>query len=122
MKTIGSCIITLILSASTLIYGQTRTDYFTDGDFTSSPTWDGNTSDFGIRVDDTIPNGNALPDSSFLASSSGAGKSTLLTAFGVLDEWKFSWATTNFAPSNNNYFGIILMCDRAVYGTIMYFC
>ena len=101
-----------------VVSGYGQVDDFTDGDFTSNPTWVGNTSDFSILADATLPGGSASTDQSFLGSDSSTGSVTLMTTSTEVNEWQFSLGSPDFNPSSSNYFGVILMSNVAVTGGI----
>ncbi|GIV34149.1 MAG: hypothetical protein KatS3mg031_1684 [Chitinophagales bacterium] len=96
----------------------TISDDFTDNNFTSAPSWTGNTTDFAVISSATIPNGSATTDGAYLASNASAGNAALTTSSAITSEWRFSLATPSFSPSDNNYFGVILMSDVALTGDI----
>ena len=76
-------------------------DDFSDGDFTSNPTWTGTESNF-------IVNNN------FQLQSTGteAGEAWLSTVIARNDEWRF-WIRENFSPSGNNFAEVWLTADQA---------
>jgi hypothetical protein len=101
------------------VYANTAIiDDFTDGNFTANPVWVGNTSDFSILTNSTLPSGNASTDGSFLGTNASSGKVTLMTASTENTEWKFSLGSPDFDPSSSNYFGIILMSSTSFSGDI----
>lgn len=77
-------------------------DSFSDGDFTQSPAWGGNTSKF-------IVNSSAQ----LQLNSSGTDTSYLSVPCTVIDstEWNF-WVKLPFAPSDNNYAKVYLVADQ----------
>lgn len=93
-------------------------DNFTDGDFTNSPAWEGDVSDYEIVTDAILAGGSTATDETFLGSKSSVGKSALVTSSANVTEWKFSLGSGNFSPSGSNYFGVILMSDIALSGDI----
>jgi hypothetical protein len=90
------------------------TEDFTDGEFTSNPTWSGSTSNYSVLTAATLPSGSASTDASYLGSNASVGSSALLMPSTEASEWKFSWGSTNFSGSSSNYFGVILMSDAVV--------
>lgn len=86
-------------------------DDFTDGDFTDNPTWGGSTGSYAVLTDGTVPDGAATTDGHFLASNANVGNAGLHTASDQVSEWRFSWASPNFSPSNANHFGVVLMAS-----------
>lgn len=90
----------------TQVFAQNFEDGFSDGDFTSNPTWGGNTSDFQIF---DLDGNNMLrldaneADISYLVTSS-----TNLIGF-----WEFFVQIDGTAPSGSNKAEIILMSDNA---------
>ncbi len=91
---------------------------FTDGDFTSSPVWSGDTNGYEILTDATLPNGNASTDGSFIGSVASTNYVILTTPSTEVSEWRFAFGSPNFDPSGANHFGVILMSDTAVTGDI----
>ncbi|AXG72784.1 T9SS C-terminal target domain-containing protein [Flavobacterium arcticum] len=111
----------ILFSAALFLSGVTvwgQTDDFTDGNFTSNPTWLGDTSFFTVITDGVVPEGSATTDGSFLAASVNQGNITLMTASTEVSEWEFSLATGDFNPSNSNYIAVVLMSDVAFSGDI----
>ncbi|OIQ15319.1 MAG: hypothetical protein BM557_11850 [Flavobacterium sp. MedPE-SWcel] len=91
---------------------------FTDGNFTSSPVWTGDTSLFHVITDATVPEGTAVTDGHFLAADVNQGNITLMTASDEVTEWEFSIASGDFNPSDSNYLAVILMSDVSFSGDI----
>lgn len=91
---------------------------FTDGNFTANPVWTGNTTNFTIQTATPYLSGGAATDGSYLASSATVGNITLSTPSSEVSEWKFSLGSGSFTPSSTNYFGVVLMSDIAVTGSI----
>lgn len=98
--------------------GVAQVDDFTDGDFTNNPTWTGDVSSFAVITTSPVPSGAATTDGFYLASNTALGNVTLSMPSSEVTEWKFSWASPSFSPSASNYFGIILMSNVAVTGSI----
>ncbi|MFA5668243.1 MAG: lamin tail domain-containing protein [Balneolaceae bacterium] len=86
-------------------------DGFTDDDFTSNPTWSGDTDNFIIT---TITGDPALDGNPVLRLNAPvAGSSYLSTpSTNVEGYWEF-FVRMDFAPSNNNLTHIFLMSDTA---------
>lgn len=81
-------------------------DGFTDGDFTSNPTWSGADSNFVIITE----NGNNL----LRLNDNEAFTSYLSTpSTNVVGEWEFFVRFDGFSPSNSNRTEIYLMSDNA---------
>jgi hypothetical protein len=91
---------------------------FNDSDFTANPVWTGNTTDFSVITDTTIPDGNATTDGSFLASNASEGDISLAVESTENKEWRFSLATPDFDPSGGNYFGVVLMASNSFSGVL----
>jgi hypothetical protein len=89
-------------------------DDFTDGNFTVSPVWSGDTANFAVNTSDTLPGGSASTDGNFLALNSTVGNAALTTPSTETSEWQFSLGSPRFSPSTLNHFGVILMSDTAV--------
>lgn len=98
--------------------GFAQTDDFTDGNFSASPVWSGNTSNFSIETSSPYVTGGASTDGFYLASSTSVGNITLTTPSTEVTEWKFSWGSGDFSPATSNYFGIILMSSAPITGNI----
>ena len=89
-------ILMMVLFVGNLSYGQV--DDFTDGNFTASPVWSGNTADFSIQTATPYIAGGATTDASYLASSTTVGNLSLTTPSTEVSEWKFSLGTGSFSP------------------------
>ena len=78
-------------------------DNFTDGDFTTNPSWVGNTTLFSINSNKQLQ-----------SNSTGADTITLSTPNKkMLDaEWQF-WVNLKLSPSNSNFIKIYLCSDNA---------
>ncbi|KXJ04370.1 hypothetical protein AC249_AIPGENE19671, partial [Exaiptasia diaphana] len=78
---------------------------FTDGDFTSSPTWSGTTADFQVNASFELQLNNTVAATSYLA-----------TPHGLADlnnkEWKL-WTRQSFSPSGSNFGRIYLTSNSA---------
>ena len=61
----------LFLSQIAISYSQ-FTDNFTDGNFTASPAWSGNTADFTVTSGELQLNAPAVSSSKYLSTSSQA--------------------------------------------------
>ncbi len=93
-------------------------DDFTDGSFTTSPAWDGDTGVFEVLDAAVLPGGQAATDGHFLAGSIGIGAAILTTPSTETSEWRFSLGTPDFNPSSQNHFGVVLMSNTAIAGDI----
>ncbi len=80
-------------------------DDFTDGDFTSNPTWDGNTSDFIVNGSNQMQlNGNSVDGGiSYISTSSEA----MYTA-----SWEF-YVKMEFNPSSTNFCSVYLTSNNS---------
>ncbi|MCC6840229.1 MAG: lamin tail domain-containing protein [Flavobacteriales bacterium] len=92
----------------------TNEDDFNDGDFTGSPTWGGQTSNYAVLTNSTVPGGSAVTDGSYLGSNASSANTALLMPSSETAEWKFSLASPGFDPSGGNYFGVVLMASNIV--------
>lgn len=80
------------------------TDSFTDGDFTSNPTWTGTTEKYIVNEAKQLQ-----------LAAAEAGKTWLSTPYtlsGSNTEWRF-WIKLAFAPSGSNYSEVFLSSDKA---------
>ncbi|MCF8217963.1 MAG: lamin tail domain-containing protein [Bacteroidales bacterium] len=77
-------------------------DDFSDGDFTSNPSWSGDVADFNVNT-----------TSQLQLSASGAGESYLVTSNTIGDsvQWDF-WIKLSFSPSANNNCRVYLVSDQ----------
>ena len=96
-----------LLLCSIGVSGQT--DDFTDGNFTASPAWVGNTAAFTVQTATPYVTSGAATDGFYLASDITTGNATLSTASTEVNEWKFSLGTGSFSPASTNYFGVIYL-------------
>ncbi|MDQ3109957.1 MAG: lamin tail domain-containing protein, partial [Bacteroidota bacterium] len=78
-------------------------DNFSDGDFTNTPTWSGDNSQYLVNAGFQLQLNGTAPDTSYLSMLSSSVANT---------EWNF-WVRENFAPSDNNNMRIYLMSDIA---------
>ncbi len=105
MKTLYA-IIFLILTQSLAVNAQ-FVDNFSDGNFTSNPTWSGDIAKFQVNsIGQLQTNGPVAADSAILFTPSS-----------VMDniEWSF-FVRMSFAPSNNNFARIYLCADNSNLG------
>ncbi|MDE0838536.1 MAG: hypothetical protein OSB41_05715 [Kiritimatiellae bacterium] len=86
---------------------------FADGNNTIDPAWAGDTGDYAVLTDATVPHGNATTDGSFMGSAASAGDTSLSIASTEINEWRFSWASGDFDPSAGNFISIVLMASAA---------
>lgn len=86
------------------VFGQ-LTDDFSDGDFTSNPSWTGTSTDFTVNGSFQLQLNNSVAATSYLS-----------TAHGLADlnnkEWKV-WTRQSFAPSGSNFGRIYLTASNA---------
>lgn len=80
------------------------TDNFSDGDFSTNPTWSGNDTRFSIETGLLRLTAPVAPDVSYLSTPSGSIDNAV---------WEF-YARMNFNPSNANYTDIYLVSDNPV--------
>ncbi len=80
-------------------------DDFSDGNFTSDPSWTGDVQKF--RVNDAFQ---------LQLNDEGAGNATLFTHLGLTQdmEWR-CWVKQSFSPSGNNYSRIYLIADTGMF-------
>ncbi|MFT5857931.1 MAG: hypothetical protein ACI865_000015 [Flavobacteriaceae bacterium] len=80
-------------------------DFFTDGDFTSGPTWAGTDADYTVNASFELQLNNTIAATSYLSTAH---------TLGTLDnkEWRF-WTKQNFSPSGNNYARVYLTSASA---------
>lgn len=91
---------------------------FSDGDFTSTPAWVGNTSNYAVLTAATLPSGTATTDGSYLGSNASVTNSAVCMPASETSKWEFSLGSPNFQPSSTNFFGVILMSNNAVSGDV----
>ena len=86
------------------LYSQV-TDDFSDGDFTSNPTWTGTDADFIVNASNELQLNNTIAATSYLSTAH---------ALASLDdkEWHFTVRQT-FAPSSSNYGRVYLTASNA---------
>lgn len=97
----------LLILLPLLVRGQ-FTDNFSDGDFTSNPTWMGDTDKFVVK------------DGVLRLMDQAAGQAYLATESNIMDDaqWTF-WVRLAFTPSNNNHPRIYLASDsRDLHGPL----
>ncbi len=92
-----------ILTHSVLL-GQISED-FSDGDFTTNPTWAGTDADYTVNGSFQLQLNNSIAASSYLSTPHGLA---------TLDakEWRF-WTRQSFSPSSSNYGRIYLTAASA---------
>lgn len=95
-----------------------QNDDFGDGNFTANPAWSGDTGSFAIQTAATLPGGSATTDGFYLGANSNTSNATLVTASNEASEWKFSLGSASFSPSSTNYFGVVLMSNNSITGSI----
>lgn len=85
-------------------------DDFSDGDFSASPAWIGDTTDFIISYSNAVPQ-DLHP--SLQLNSSGSDTSCLVVAgvFTQEAEWQF-WVKLSFNTSSNNFARMYLVSDQ----------
>lgn len=97
-------ILFLILWISNTSFSQTLQDDFSDGDFTTNPTWSGDDAEFIVNV------ANELQTDNLGVSAT----SELSTAAAIQDStfWEF-YVRMDFNPSTSNYTRVYLQSDEA---------
>lgn len=87
-------------------FGQLNDD-FSDGDFTSNPTWQGDDTEFIINTNNQLQlNAPSLTDTSFLSVETG------ILDFNSNVTWEF-FVKLDLSPSNSNNFRFYLTSDNA---------
>lgn len=93
----------IILSFTSSIFAQ-FTDNFSDGDFTSNPTWIGETDKFIVTPEQQLRlNAPAIQEDSYLSVQSGAINNAT---------WEF-FARTNFNPSSTSFTRVYLASNNS---------
>lgn len=97
-------ILFLIFWISNTSFSQTLQDDFSDGDFTTNPTWSGDDAEFIVNV------ANELQSNNLGVSAT----SELSTAAAIQDStfWEF-YVRMDFNPSTSNYTRVYLQSDEA---------
>jgi hypothetical protein len=80
-------------------------DDFSDGNFTTNPTWTGTMSDFIVNSSQQLQLNNSVAGVSYLSLPHGL--SSLENK-----EWRF-WVKQTFAPSSSNYGRVYLIADNS---------
>ncbi|MDB0055065.1 lamin tail domain-containing protein, partial [Bacteroidia bacterium] len=93
----------LILTCFTLAGFSQLTDDFTDGDFTTNPTWSGDVSKFTIDNEELRSNSNTVSDNFYLSTPSTLAQGDI--------EWQFR-VNMKFSTSGANYTDVFLMADN----------
>ena len=97
------CLVACLLS----LFGNAQlSDNFSDGDFTSNPTWTGNTSLFTVNALGNLQSADVVAGQAYIATSFA---STSLADH----EWNF-WIKQTFAGSDNNQSRVYLAANGAV--------
>ncbi|MFM6934187.1 MAG: lamin tail domain-containing protein [Flavobacteriales bacterium] len=104
MKSIP-CIILCFLWMSTLISYAQVTDDFSDGDFSTNPSWNGSTSNFMVNASHQLQLNNTLAGTSYLDIQHGLSNL-------VNHEWHF-WIKQSFSPSSSNFGKVYLSADQS---------
>jgi hypothetical protein len=95
--------LTLLLFVVSQLASAQFSDDFTDGDFTSSPTWGGMTSNFEVISNDTLHlNAPAIDDTSYLS----------VPTTNIITTWDF-FVRLDFNPSSSNLARIYLVANNA---------
>ncbi|HAV25863.1 MAG TPA: hypothetical protein DCX01_06770, partial [Bacteroidetes bacterium] len=93
----------LILTCFTLAGFSQLTDDFSDGDFTTNPTWSGDVSKFTIDNEELRSNSNTVSDNFYLSTPSTLAQGDI--------EWQFR-VNMKFSTSGANYTDVFLMADN----------
>ncbi len=91
------------------------TENFDDGDFSTNPSWSGNTSDFIVNASSQLQSNNTVANSNYFLST----PNTLAN----IAEWEM-YIQLNFNPSSANYVDIYLISsnsDLTIAGNTGYF-
>ncbi len=104
MKWIRGIILFFLWLISVNGYSQVVDD-FSDGDFSSNPSWSGNTAEFVVNASQQLQLNNTIAGSSYLSLTHGM--SNLQN-----HEWLF-WIKQSFAPSSSNFGKIFLSADNS---------
>ena len=104
MKWIRGIILFFLWMISANLHSQIIDD-FSDGDFSSNPTWSGTNADFIVNANQQLQLNNTIAGSSYL--SLGHGISNLQN-----HEWHF-WVKQTFSPSSSNYGKVYLSADNS---------
>lgn len=96
----------LILFLSYFIGNSQFTDNFADGNFSASPAWSGNTTDFTVTANELQLNAPAVSSNKFLSTNSQAINNAT---------WEFK-LRMGFAPSGSNYARVYLVSNSANLG------
>ncbi|MES2645376.1 MAG: lamin tail domain-containing protein [Bacteroidota bacterium] len=97
------CVIASVLFLQPSVHAQLL-ENFSDGDFTTDPTWLGNTSDFVVNAPGQLQSNNTLTNSSFYLSTAN----TLATNV----QWEF-FINLPFSTSGANYADIYLTASQS---------
>lgn len=91
-----------LLICTTALFSQEITDDFSDGDFSSNPTWIGDTDDFIVNDDFELQ-----------LMADGGGESVLYLNAATADstQWEF-FIRQEFSPSSSNFAQVILRSDN----------
>jgi hypothetical protein len=96
--------IIFFLTLTTVCYGQV-TDDFSDGDFTSKPTWSGSSPNFIVNASKQLQLNNSVAGTSYLSTP-------FVTATLADFEWQ-AYVKLGFAASGSNFARIYLVSDQA---------
>jgi hypothetical protein len=93
----------LLIVVNCLVWGQFSDD-FSDGDFTASPSWIGQTANFIVNTDNELQlNALAVTDTSYLSVATTSINNTT---------WDF-YLRMDFNPSSSNYTRVYLVSDNS---------
>lgn len=81
------------------------TDNFSDGDFTTAPSWSGDAAEFIVNASQQLQLNNTVAGASYLSAASPASSLNNI-------EWRF-YIKQTFAPSGSNYGRVYLASDQA---------
>jgi hypothetical protein len=81
------------------------TDNFSDGDFTASPAWSGDATEFIVNASQQLQLNNSVAGASYLSTASPGS---------AIDNFQWSfYIKQSFAPSGSNYGRVYLVSDQA---------
>ena len=105
MKSILVYLFTWILIVLTNSVNAQVIDDFSDGEFTTNPTWSGTTADFTVNTSQQLQLNNSISATSQLTTSHNLSD---LNA----KEWRI-WVKQSFSPSSSNYGRVYLTADNS---------
>src|ERR1041385_5421383 len=105
MRKCGIYTIGIIVSLTLWIQAKSQfTDNFNDGNFSASPSWVGNTSDWIVNASNQLQSNNTTANAAFYLSTAN----TLATTA----QWEF-YCQITFNPSSANYIDVYLTASAS---------